>query len=256
MILIDAVCEAEYHRPDRGDTIASFLTRHAPNFPSWLKIICTVRTQLLECGKQLPYTRVSLDKSANDVAGSNVTKDLSDYIGYRLARSPAIQTNVTASVNGKAESSCSANQTRFASHLLALARGSFLFAKLTLDLIESGHLVAKSASYKVSRIVSSESRFHGGSGETFGAISQLRGSFLFARRYFQVLPVSLAQIFQLHFNLRFPTATSFDKVQPLLGVCLAALYPLTLLEIFYSVNSLNTDHFVSWEDFLQRFKVK
>ncbi|XP_033361933.1 protein TANC2-like isoform X2 [Bombus vosnesenskii] len=218
VILIDAVCEAEYHRPDRGDTIASFLTRHAPNFPSWLKIVCTVRTQLLECAKQLPYTRVSLDRGANDNTGSNVTRDLSDYIGYRLAQSPAIQTNVTASVNGKAESSCSANQTRFASHLLALARGSFLFAKLTLDLIESGHLVAKSASYKV-------------------------------------LPVSLAQIFQLHFNLRFPTATSFDKVQPLLGVCLAALYPLTLPEIFYSVNSLNTNHFVSWEDFLQRFKM-
>ncbi|KZC13087.1 Protein TANC2 [Dufourea novaeangliae] len=145
-------------------------------------------------------------------------RDLSDYIGYRLSQSPAIQTNVTASVNGKTESSCSANQTRFASHLLALARGSFLFAKLTLDLIESGHLVAKSASYKV-------------------------------------LPVSLAQIFQLHFNLRFPTATSFDRIQPLLGVCLAALYPLTLPEIFYSVNSLNTDHFVSWEDFLQRFKM-
>ncbi|XP_031847478.1 zinc-RING finger and ankyrin repeat domain-containing protein rolling pebbles isoform X3 [Nomia melanderi] len=218
VILIDAVCEAEYHRPDRGDTIASFLTRHAPNFPSWLKIICTVRTQLLECGKQLPYTRVSLDKVPNDSTGNNVTRDLSDYIGYRLAQSPAIQTNVTASVNGKAESSCSANQTRFASHLLALARGSFLFAKLTLDLIESGHLVAKSASYKV-------------------------------------LPVSLAQIFQLHFNLRFPTATSFDRVQPLLGVCLAALYPLTLPEIFYSVNSLNADRFVSWEDFLQRFKM-
>ncbi|XP_076632082.1 zinc-RING finger and ankyrin repeat domain-containing protein rolling pebbles isoform X2 [Colletes latitarsis] len=218
VILIDAVCEAEYHRPDRGDTIASFLTRHAPNFPSWLKIICTVRTQLLECAKQLPYTRVSLDRTSNDTTGSNVSKDLSDYIGYRLAQSPAIQTNVTASVNGKAESSCSANQTRFASHLLSLARGSFLFAKLTLDLIESGHLVAKSASYKV-------------------------------------LPVSLAQIFQLHFNLRFPTATSFDKVQPLLGVCLAALYPLTLPEIFYSVNSLNTDRFVSWEDFLQRFKM-
>ncbi|CAL7938566.1 unnamed protein product [Xylocopa violacea] len=221
VILIDAVCEAEYHRPDRGDTIASFLTRHAPNFPSWLKIVCTVRTQLLECAKQLPYTRISLDKALHDnnnTGGGNVIKDLSDYIGYRMAQSSAIQTNVTASVNGKAESSCSANQTRFASHLLSLAKGSFLFAKLTLDLIESGHLVAKSASYKV-------------------------------------LPVSLAQIFQLHFNLRFPTAASFDKVQPLLGVCLAALYPLTLPEIFYSVNSLNTDHFVSWEDFLQRFKM-
>ncbi|XP_044584637.1 protein TANC2 isoform X6 [Cotesia glomerata] len=217
VILIDAICEAEYHRPDRGDTIASFLTRHAPNFPSWLKIVCTVRTQLRECAKQFSYTRLTLDKNANDPASSNVSRDLADYINYRCIQSPAIQANVTASINGK-ESSCGANQTRFASHLLSLAGGSFLFAKLTLDLIESGHLVAKSAGYKV-------------------------------------LPVSLAQIFQLHFNLRFPTATSFEKIQPLLGVCLAALYPLTLPEIFYSVNSLYTDQFVSWEDFLQRFKM-
>ncbi|XP_051163378.1 protein TANC2 isoform X2 [Leptopilina boulardi] len=218
MILIDAVCEAEYHRPDRGDTIASFLTRHTPNFPSWLKIVCTVRTQLQECTKQFPYTRICLDKSINDPMGINITKDLTDYVNYRLTQSSAIQTNVTASLNGKAESSNSATQTRFISHLLNLAKGCFLFVKLTLDLIESGHLVAKSASYKV-------------------------------------LPVSLAQIYLLHFNLRFPTATSFDKVQPLLGVCLAALYPLTLPEIYYSVNALNMDSFVSWEDFMQRFKM-
>lgn len=149
VILIDAVCEAEYHRPDRGDTIASFLTRHAPNIPSWLKIVCTVRTQLLDCAKQLPYTRISLDKTTNDVVGNGIARDLSDYINYRLEQSPSIQANVTASVNGKAELSCNASQMRFASHLLALAKGSFLFAKLTLDLIESGHLVAKSASYKV-----------------------------------------------------------------------------------------------------------
>ncbi|XP_031779288.1 protein TANC2 isoform X2 [Nasonia vitripennis] len=220
VILIDSVCEAEYHRPDRGDTIASFLTRHAPNFPSWLKLVITVRSQLADCTKQLPYTRICLDKSINhnDATGVNVSRDLADYINYRLAQSSAIQANVTAVVNGKAESSCSATQTRFASHLLSLANGSFLFAKLTLDLLESGHLVAKSASYKV-------------------------------------LPVSLAQIYLLHFNLRFPTAASFDKVQPLLGVCLAALYPLTLPEIFYSVNSLNNNFVVSWEDFLQRFKM-
>ncbi|KAK0168005.1 hypothetical protein PV327_001848 [Microctonus hyperodae] len=217
VILIDAVCEAEYHRPDRGDTIASFLTRHALNFPNWLKIICTVRTQLHDCVKNFHYTRISLDKQSSDPPSTNITRDMSDYINHRLSQSPAIQTNVTASINGK-ESSCSANQSRFASHLLSLAGGNFLFTKLTLDLIESGHLVAKSASYKV-------------------------------------LPVSLAQIFQLHFNLRFPTGSSFDKVQPLLGVCLAALYPLTLPEIFYSVNSLYTDQFVSWEDFLQRFQM-
>lgn len=42
---------------------------------------------------------------------------------------------------------------------------------------------------------------------------------------------------------------------PLLSVCLAALYPLTLLEIFYSVNALYGDKFLSWEEFLERFKV-
>ncbi|XP_063983785.1 protein TANC2 isoform X2 [Diachasmimorpha longicaudata] len=217
VILIDAICDAEYHRPDRGDTIASFLTRHAPNFPSWMKIICTVRSELRECAKAFPYTRICLDKSASGTGGVCIGRDLSEYISHRMVQSTVIQANVTASVNGK-ESSCGVNQNRFATHLLSLAGGSFLFAKLTLDLIESGHLVAKSASYKV-------------------------------------LPVSLAQIFQLHFNLRFPTATSFEKVQPLLGVCLAALYPLTLPEIFYSVNSLYTEQFVSWEEFLQRFKM-
>lgn len=42
---------------------------------------------------------------------------------------------------------------------------------------------------------------------------------------------------------------------PLLSVCLAALYPLTLLEIFYSVNALNNEKFISWEEFQERFKV-
>jgi hypothetical protein len=70
-----------------------------------------------------------------------------------------------------------------------------------------------------------------------------------------VLPVSLAQIFLLHFNLRFPTLRSFEKVAPILGVCLAALYPLTLLEIYYSVNALHTNQFLPWDEFLQRFKV-
>jgi hypothetical protein len=67
--------------------------------------------------------------------------------------------------------------------------------------------------------------------------------------------VSLAQIFLLHFNLRFPTLRSFEKVAPILSVCLAALYPLTLLEIYYSINALHTHQFLPWDEFLQRFKV-
>lgn len=139
----------------------------------------------------------------------NVVKDMMEYIGFRVTNSASIQNNLIAGTSG---------QLKFCQHLQTSSGGSFLFAKLTLDLIERGHLVAKSQSFKV-------------------------------------LPITLAQIYQLHFNLRFPTTSSFEKVSDILSVCLSALYPLTILEIYYSVNSLNVDEFVSWEAFLQRFKV-
>lgn len=139
----------------------------------------------------------------------NVTKDMMDYISFRVTNSASIQNNLIAGTTG---------QLKFCQHLQTSSSGSFLFAKLTLDLIERGHLVAKSQSFKV-------------------------------------LPVMLSQIYQLHFNLRFPTTSSFEKVADILSVCLAALYPLTILEIYYSVNSLNVSEFLSWEAFLQRFKV-
>nr|NVI77240.1 rolling pebbles [Cucujiformia] len=212
-ILIDALCEAEYHRPDHGDTITSFLIKHTSNFPSWMKIIATIRTQLQEIAKQLPYTRISLDTPCND----NVQKDILNYINFRLQNSPSIQNNIVASTNGKIESE-SVSLHKFSQHLLNLSQGCFLFTKLTLDLLERGHLVAKSTGYKV-------------------------------------LPVSLAQIYLLHFNLRFPTIRSFEKVTHILSVCLGALYPLTLLEIYYSINSLSVDDYMSWSEFLQSFKL-
>lgn len=207
VILVDALCEAEYHRPDHGDTITSFLIKHIQNFPSWLKVVATVRTQLVEVTKQLPYTRISLDNTTNE----NITKDILGYVTFRLQNSPSIQSNITTT-SGKLE------QHKFSQHLLNLSYGSFLYVKLILDLIERGHLVAKSSSYKV-------------------------------------LPVTLAQIYLLHFNLRFPTVRSFEKVTHILSVCLAALYPLTLLEIYYSVNSLLVDSFLPWSEFFQRFKL-
>nr|NVI77249.1 rolling pebbles [Cucujiformia] len=212
VILVDALCEAEYHRPDHGDTLTTFLAKHMPSFPSWLKIIATVRTQLQEVTKQLPYTRITLDNiNTND----NIQKDILGYINFRLQNSPSIQSNVTLS--GKVESG-SVSQHRFSQHLLNLSQGSFLFVKLTLDLLERGQLVAKSAGYKV-------------------------------------FPVTLSEIYLLHFNLRFPTIRSFEKVSHILSVCLSALYPLTLLEIYYSVNSLLVDTFLQWNEFLQRFKL-
>lgn len=44
IILVDGLNEAEFHRPDYGDTLTSFLSRNVQKFPSWLKVITTVRT--------------------------------------------------------------------------------------------------------------------------------------------------------------------------------------------------------------------
>ncbi|KAH8264924.1 hypothetical protein KR038_008016 [Drosophila bunnanda] len=214
VILVDALCEAEYHRPDHGHTIASFLAQLTPHFPAWLKLVATVRTQMLELVKAPSYTQVTLDSWASSQA---LQQDMLDYIGARLADSPEIRMNIGG--GGQNTQAGSQPQTKFVSHLQSLSRGSMLYTKLILDLIGRGQLVIKSSSYKV-------------------------------------LPVSLAQIFLLHFNLRFPTARSFEQAAPILNVCLAALYPLTLDEIYYSMEALGHGReALSWPDFMQRFKL-
>ncbi|KAH8373403.1 hypothetical protein KR009_005961, partial [Drosophila setifemur] len=214
VILVDALCEAEYHRPDHGHTIASFLAQLTPHFPAWLKLVATVRTQMLELVKAPSYTQLTLDSWASSQA---LQQDMLDYIGARLADSPDIRMNIGG--GGGQTSQGSQPQTKFVSHLQSLSRGSMLYAKLILDLIARGQLVIKSSSYKV-------------------------------------LPVSLAQIFLLHFNLRFPTARSFEQAAPILNICLAALYPLTLDEIYYSMEALGHGlEVLSWPEFMQRFKL-
>ncbi|XP_017861009.1 PREDICTED: protein TANC2 isoform X1 [Drosophila arizonae] len=208
IILVDALCEAEYHRPDHGHTIASFLAQMSPHFPPWLKLVATVRTQMLELVKAPSYTQLTLDSWASSQA---LQQDMLDYINTRIAHCPEIQHNIGGQV--------AQSQAKFVSHLQSLSRGSMLYAKLILDLISRGQLVVKSSSYKV-------------------------------------LPVSLAQIFLLHFNLRFPTAQSFEQTSPILNVCLAALYPLTLDEIYYSMEALHHGQEpLSWSQFIQRFKL-
>lgn len=58
VILVDGLCEAEYHRPDHGDTLGQFLARHASSFPSWLKIVATVRTHMPDVAKQFLYHKI------------------------------------------------------------------------------------------------------------------------------------------------------------------------------------------------------
>lgn len=207
IILIDGLCEAEYHRPDHGDTITSFLAKLTEHFPSWLRVVATVRTLMLDFTKGLTFTKISLDGwNTNE----NLQKDILDYITFRINHSQSIQKNINANKDA-------GGQAKFVQYLLGLCRGSLLFAKLSLDLIERGYLVIKSSSYKV-------------------------------------LPVSLAQIFLLHFNLRFSTASAYEKVSSILNVCLAALSPMTLTEIFYAVNALVTKDALEWDEFLFRFK--
>lgn len=44
IILIDGLNDAEFHKPDYGDTLSSFMTNIICKFPPWLKLIVTVRT--------------------------------------------------------------------------------------------------------------------------------------------------------------------------------------------------------------------
>lgn len=54
IILIDGLNEAEFHKPDYGDTIASFITKIIAKFPPWLKVVVTVRVNLLVRKSSLP----------------------------------------------------------------------------------------------------------------------------------------------------------------------------------------------------------
>lgn len=58
VILVDGLCEAEYHRPDHGDTIAAFIARHAHAAPQWLKFVLTVRTHMDEVMPTMPFQRL------------------------------------------------------------------------------------------------------------------------------------------------------------------------------------------------------
>lgn len=55
LLLVDGLCEAEYHRPDSGHTLASFLAAHVHHAPPWLKFVLTVRTHMDELLPPMPF---------------------------------------------------------------------------------------------------------------------------------------------------------------------------------------------------------
>uniref|UniRef100_A0A4W3I008 Tetratricopeptide repeat, ankyrin repeat and coiled-coil containing 2 n=1 Tax=Callorhinchus milii TaxID=7868 RepID=A0A4W3I008_CALMI len=207
IILIDGLNEAEFHKPDYGDTIVSFLTKTIGKFPSWLKLIVTVRTTLQEVAKLLPFHRIYLDKLDVNEA---IDQDLQAYILHRIHSSLEIQNNI--SLNGKMDNTTFG---KLSTHLKALSQGSYLYLKLTFDLIEKGYLVLKSSSYKV-------------------------------------VPVSLAEVYLLQCNMKFPTQSSFERVLPLLNVAVASLHPMTDEQLYQAINAGNIEGSLEWEDFQQR----
>ncbi|KAK2153828.1 hypothetical protein LSH36_284g03001 [Paralvinella palmiformis] len=148
VIVIDSLNEAEFHKPDYGDTIASFLTKHISKFPAWLKVIVTVRSMLQDLTKFLPFHAISLDKL---VASENIQADVTGYINLRIDGSTQICNNIA--LNSKLDAT---TQSKFCSHVQMLSRGCLLYCKILLDLIEQGHLVVKSSNYKILPINLSE----------------------------------------------------------------------------------------------------
>ncbi|XP_074856929.1 protein TANC1 isoform X2 [Carettochelys insculpta] len=209
IILIDGLNEAEFHKPDYGDTLSSFIANIISTFPSWLKLIVTVRTNFQENTNSLPFFKVSLDDFPDN---KEIHGDLNSYIQYRINSSQEIMNNI--SLNGKADAAIIG---KVSNHLIMKSLGSYLYLKLTLDLFQKGHLVIKSASYKV-------------------------------------VPVSLSELYLLQCNMKFMTNSAFERALPVLNVALASLHPLTDDQIFQAINAGQINGEQEWEDFRQRME--
>uniref|UniRef100_A0A8D1SS49 Protein TANC1 n=1 Tax=Sus scrofa TaxID=9823 RepID=A0A8D1SS49_PIG len=202
IILIDGLNEAEFHKPDYGDTLSSFISKIISKFPAWLKLIVTVRANF-----QLPFVKLSLDDFPDN---KDIHSDLHAYVQHRVHSSQDILSNI--SLNGKADAALIG---KVSSHLVLRSLGSYLYLKLTLDLFQRGHLVIKSASYKV-------------------------------------VPVSLSELYLLQCNMKFMTQSAFERALPILNVALASLHPMTDEQIFQAINAGHIQGEQGWEDFQQR----
>ena len=129
----------------------------------------------------------SLDKEYKD---GHIAQDILNYIRLRCRSSSLIRQNISMYLSSKVDNL----EVEFEDHLERISNGCFLYLKMTLDMIEKGHLVIKSSS-------------------------------------FSVLPVSLFEVFLLEFNLKFSSKKSFQKAANVLCLCIASLHPLNLTQI-------------------------
>ena len=105
----------------------------------------------------MPFPVILLDVSgAGPAARDGLERDLRAYTSLRLNGSLAIRSNVALGgpggglpPGGARPGTTGAALARLATHLTGLSRGSFLYLRLALDLVEEGQLVLKSSGYKV-----------------------------------------------------------------------------------------------------------
>lgn len=164
---------------------------------------------LQEITSLLPFSKISLDEYPDN---KEIGTDLNAYIQYRINGSQNILNNI--SLNGKADPIIVG---KVSSHLISRSQGSYLYLKLTLDLFEKGHLVIKSASYKV-------------------------------------VPVSLSELYLLQCNMKFMTNSAFERAVPVLNVALASLHPMTDEQLFQTLNAGSERGELLWDDFQQRME--
>lgn len=250
----------------KNSSLAVFLVRNLVIFPKWFRFLLTVRSEQslsdLKLAYDLDYRAIHINttssssdfiEATNGRANSllstnnnhNITKDLNDYIAFRINKSLDIQKNIlyfnttnnSVSTHDMLNSSDNSNssstlmspqasrranlitespsnhsnystinkldsgfQIKFTNYLSSLSQSSFLFAKLTLDLIEKGCLIIKSSNFKV-------------------------------------LPKNIDDLCRLYFNLKFSSRLAYDRLAAhIFSLCLGTFRPLTLDEIYDALN--------------------
>ena len=185
IILVDGL-DQEHSRSN--SVIADFLAKNILRFPSWLKLVLTHRTESmpLTALTSLPYIRLDLEED------NGVQSELMDYLESRIFSSETLLTSLTQSVPKQRKNMMIA---KFVTFVHDQAEGSWLYARLVLDLISLGYLSVKSES-------------------------------------FSFVPRSLAEVFHLYLSFRFPTAGSYALVKSIFSVCLASSgRPVSLAEV-------------------------
>jgi hypothetical protein len=228
-----------------NNCIESFILGRVNSFPKWFKfLLTTTSTDNTNTYYYIHLNNSNTSNSKNDEKSNihfnnnhfttkHLTKDINDYILYRIQKSTDIQKNIlyfnNCNTNQQQSNlnnsdldnylNCSTNddktnivlspklnkgdatfQHRFQHHLCMLSEFNFLFVKLTLDLIERGHLVIKSSNFKV-------------------------------------LPATMLDLIRLYFNLKFASKCAYERLAAkIFSICLVTFKPMTLNEIHETIN--------------------